>query len=175
MFPDECGGGAGGHPDTIPGEVWRVCIRTRDVGMIIWQVANVMNHMPEGNHKGAMDAISLLLCAWNRHPLMRKHASGAAPVVVGGAASNFVLGSVGGKHHAPETVCPDSKLKMSDYGFAISQGHGLDHNSTSGVIANKPNQQRTDSEPTEKATPKKKQKGSGKGNQEPRHQEQEEA
>lgn len=110
-------------------------------------------------------------------PRWRKHASGAAPVVVGGAASNFVLGSVGGKHHAPETACPDSKLKMGDYGFAISQGDGRDHNSTSGVIANKPNQQRTDSEPTAKATPKKKQKGSGKGkgNQEPRHQEQEEA
>ena len=61
-----------GVPDTIPGEVWRVCIRTRDVGMIIWQVANVMNHMPEGNHKGAMDAISLLLCAWNRHPSMEE-------------------------------------------------------------------------------------------------------
>ena len=72
QFPDECGGGAGGHPDTIPGEVWRVCIRTRDVGMIIWQVANVMNHMPEGNHKGAMDAINLLLCAWNRHPSMEE-------------------------------------------------------------------------------------------------------
>ena len=70
-------------------------------------------------------------------PRWRKHASGAAPVVVGGAASNFVLGSVGGKHHAPETVCPDSKLKMGNYGFAISQGDGRDHNSTSGVMANK--------------------------------------
>eukprot|EP00435_Cladocopium_sp_Y103_P025220 s568_g6.t1 len=34
--------------------------RTRDVGMIIWQIAMVMNYMQEENHQAAKDALSLL-------------------------------------------------------------------------------------------------------------------
>lgn len=34
--------------------------RTKDLGFIIWQVGLCMNHMQEGNHNAAMDALSLL-------------------------------------------------------------------------------------------------------------------
>lgn len=150
--------------------------RTRDVGMIIWQVANVMNHMQEGNHKAAMDAISLLfvcleqtsLDAGNMQVGMLLSLTEEPP------ATLFSARSVANTMH-PRLFAPTACQRWVTTALQYLKEMDVISSRRQEINANKPSQTRGDSEPSSKAAPKKKQKGKGKGkaNQESQNQEEE--
>ena len=138
--------------------------RTKDVGMIIWQVALIMNHLQEDNVQAAKDAISLLFVC------LEQTALDGGSMQVGlllsltedPPASLFSARSIATASQ-PKPFAPTANQRWVTTALQFLMEMDVIATRRQDVIGGKSQSSKADPEPLAKATPKKKAKGRGKG------------
>ena len=138
--------------------------RTKDVGMIIWQVAMIMNHLQEDNVQAAKDAISLLFVC------LEQTALDGGSMQVGlllsltedPPASLFSARSIATASQ-PRPFAPTANQRWVTTALQFLKEMDVIATRRQDIIGGKSQASKADPEPLAKATPKKKAKGRGKG------------
>lgn len=138
--------------------------RTRDIGMIIWQVAMVMDHMQMENFQAAKDALSLLFVCLEQTALDggNMQVGLLLSLTEDPPASLFSARSIATASH-PKPFAPTASQKWVTIALQYLKEVDIITTRRQEITATKNQPAKNDADPLPKATPKKKQKGKGKG------------